>query len=1439
MVGLIGCGAIVLAGLAVARSWRSGRHLALTTSPQAMLASKALSVRRSLLPPSASRAVSHSANIPVPLKQQISGLLANKIPSPAISSVSRQQAMQMYAALPLSFEKNQGQADAQVRFLARAPGYTLLLANQEAVVSLQQRKPPQAKQSAPNLTEAHPKTAHPKTIARNIRLKFAGASGASLVHGRDELPGKTNCFMGRDSKQWHSDLPTYAGVEYRGIYSGIDAVFHGNQQRLEYDFIVAPGADPRVIGLDVEGVAGMRIDSRGDLELRAGSSTLEFRKPIVYQEAAGQRRRINGNFARRGKHRVGFSIGPYDRSRPLIIDPTLVYSTYLGGSYADTGKAIAVDSSGDVYITGSVTSSDFPVSPGAFETTFPASTAAYVAKLNPAGTALVYATYFGDPYPGNTTTTGIAVDDSGDAYLTGYTDYDFPTTPGAFDTGGEYPYVTFAFATELNPAGTGLVYSTLLAGTESSGAHNTTGYGIAVDTGENAYVVGTTTSSTYPTTAGAYQTTQGCTSCFTGFVTKVNAGGESLSYSTYLGTGSNRPYAIALDSAGDAFIVGDTPTASFPVTPGAYLTAASEPEALFVTKLNPTGTALSYSTFLDEWSSASVDWPHAVAVDSSGYAYVTGTTPYAHFPTTPGAYQTNLLDNTDAFVTKLNPTGSALVYSTLLPGETDGYGIAVNSAGQAFVDGTSNAADLPTTPGAFQIAQPTTSTNGFLTVFSADGSSLAYSTYLGLAAQNDYSEMSYMYGIALDSSGDVYLVGTAPQGFPTTAGALKATLTPVTTGDGSQYPTNGIVMKFGFAGSATLTITPASLPAGMAGSEFSETLAATGGTGTVTFAVTSGSLPAGVTLTADGALSGTPTQAGTFPLTVTATDAGNDTGTQAYSLVIACQAITVGPAALAAGTSGTAYPEVTFTETGGIGTTTFAESGALPAGMSFAAPSLSGTPTESGSFPIQVTATDSNSCTGSVSDTLTINPATQTPAVVTDNETITVTDTETFPDVADSEKITVADIETVRAYAPIAITPSPTTFNTNSGTGYATHAFTPVQFTATGGTGALTFRESGALPAGITFSNGTLGGTPATSSAGNTYAFSVTATDAFGDSATLQGYALTIQAATAFPAVVTDNENITLTDTESFPDVADAEQITVTDIETVTAFNAIAITPSAADFNSSDGTGFAGAVYSPVTFTATGGRGALTLSESGTLPAGLTFKNGVLGGTLGSSSSGTYTFAVTATDANGDQATQQGYSLSVSAPLKPTLKISANPDSLTIAQGETGETTLTFTPSGGYTGKLALSCSGLPANSLCVFTQNGALVSSVALTGNNQPVNVQLTFVTDVNPQLARLETTSTPAPDRALLTAVAFWWPGSPVGLGFFVRKRVTPAKHLRWSRPWLVVLLAGTVTAGLAGCIANGPFITPAGTSKITVTAKPGSGAAQALSIILTITR
>ena len=585
-------------------------------------------------------------------------------------------------------------------------------------------------------------------------------------------------------------FPTYAKVKYEGIYSGIDLVYYGNQRQLEYDFVVAPGANPRRIAFDVSGAKRIRQDDNGELVFKVGEDEIRWRKPVVYQEKDGARQEIAAHYAITDTNRVGLAVAKYDVSRALYIDP-LVYSTYLGGSGADQGYGIAVDSSGDAYVTGYTTSTNFPVTPGAFQTAISSVyPTAFVTELNPTGSALVYSTYLGGS-GGNDAGGGagdyghgIAVDSSGDAYVTGNTySTNFPVTPGAFQTTKNSVYTT-TFVTELNPTGSALVYSTYLGGNKQDYS-----YGVAVNGVGNAYVTGYTVSIDFPTTPGAFQTDCNLDSygnCGDAFVTELNATGSALVYSTFFPAGSG---GIALDSWGNVYLTGGA-GANLPVTPGAFQTTYIGNGDAFVTKLNSTGSALVYSTyiFIDPQYNLYY-YGSGIAVDSAGNAYVTGATEWCRkgvtargtcfAPAGPAVEST--------FVTKLNSTGSALEYLTSLGenGSEYGNGIAVDGLGNAYVTGVTGES-LPTTPGAFQTScgSKNNCQDAFLAKISPSGM-LVYSTYLGGSGGTGLT-MSWGNGVAVDSSGNAYVTGyTYSKNFPVTPGAFQTTC-------GSCYFDNGV-----------------------------------------------------------------------------------------------------------------------------------------------------------------------------------------------------------------------------------------------------------------------------------------------------------------------------------------------------------------------------------------------------------------------------------------------------------------------------------------------------------------------------------------------------------------------------------------------------------------------------------------------------------------------
>ena len=561
---------------------------------------------------------------------------------------SQARLAQNYGKLPLSFELNKGQTDSQVKFLSRGHGYTMFLTQSEAVLSLrsgQSSAPRGISPQLPRTTDYGPRMAdallppliqNPKSQIQvapapsaqepaptTVRLKLVGANLRAKVVGLDPLPGRSNYFLGNDPKKWRTNVPTYAKVKYKGVYPGIDLIYYGNQGKLEYDFVVAPGGDPRTIALNIDGAEKMQIDPQGDLVLSNDGGDVRLHKPVVYQPVSvnpksqiQNPRSVDGRYLLLADNRIGFEIGAYDKTLPLIIDPVLSYSTYLGGAGDDYAYGIAVDSSGNAYVIGCTNSINFPTIPGAFQTSYGGGNYdAFITKLNAAGSALVYSTYLGGSSEDGAFN-GIAVDASGNAYVTGYTySSNFPTTPGAFQTSGGGG-TRDAFVAKLHVAGSALVYSTYLGGSDYDVA-----WDIAVDAAGNAYVTGQTHSSNFPTTPGAFQTSYGG-GAYDAFITKLNAAGSALLYSTYLGGSDyDEGSGIAVDATGNAYVTGLTYYFNFPTTAGAFRTSPAGYYDAFVTKLNAAGSDLVYSTYL---GGSSADGGYGIAVDATGNIYVTG-----------------------------------------------------------------------------------------------------------------------------------------------------------------------------------------------------------------------------------------------------------------------------------------------------------------------------------------------------------------------------------------------------------------------------------------------------------------------------------------------------------------------------------------------------------------------------------------------------------------------------------------------------------------------------------------------------------------------------------------------------------------------------------------------------------------------------------------------
>lgn len=645
------------------------------------------------------------------------------------------------ATLPVSFEANRGQTDSRVKFLSRGPGYTLFLTATEATFALRESE----------------------GLQRRLRMKLLGANRNPRVSGIDPLPGRSHYFIGRDPSRWRTGIPLYERVEYEEVYPGIDLVYYGNHRQLEYDFVVAPAADPRAITLAFDGADRLALDASGDLILSFAKSAIRLRKPIVYQTVDGQKEFIPASYRIGKRRRVSFDLGAYDRTRPLIIDPVLAYSTFLGGNGDEFRVAIAVDAAGNTYVAGATTSVDYPTTPGVYDDSYAGLGDVVVTKLNATGSALIYSTFLGGA--DGEVPAGIAVDEDGHAYVVGSTvPADFPTTPGSFDPthngGGDD-----AFVTKLAVDGSALVYSTFLGSTSSDN-----GNAIAVDGNQNAYVTGFVTGSDFPTTSLAYDTS--FNGLFDAFVTRLNDTGSALIYSTFLGgTSFEMGRGIALDATGNAHIIGDTTSDDFPTTPAAFDQTFEGPAPAFVTKLDPTGSALVYSTFLGGTGRFG-DVGAGIAVDAAGNAYATGTTTSADYPTTPGAFDTTLNGRFDAFVTKLNAAGSSLLYSTFLGGTADEFsnGIAVDADGNAHIVGATFSADFPTTPGAYDTTFDSP-IDAFVTKLNAAGSALSYSTFLGGGGIDGGNS------IALAGIRDVFVAGiTDSADYPTTPGAFDTSL---------------------------------------------------------------------------------------------------------------------------------------------------------------------------------------------------------------------------------------------------------------------------------------------------------------------------------------------------------------------------------------------------------------------------------------------------------------------------------------------------------------------------------------------------------------------------------------------------------------------------------------------------------------------------------------
>jgi uncharacterized protein (TIGR03437 family) len=673
-------------------------------------------------------------------------------------------------SLPVAFEPNLGQTDATVKYLARANSGTLWLTEEGAVLAVSK-----------------------KSATSYMKLRFEGANRSAAMEAEEPQQGISNYFVGNDPAQWRAKIPHFGRVRYREVWPGIDVVFYGNPEQLEYDFVLRPGADPSQIRISFDGARRVTKNSGGDLILELSGSEVRAHAPVIRQGA----KTIGGHYVLRGKRGAGFAVDRYDRSAELVIDPILTYATYLGGDLGDQANGVALDEQGNMYVTGLTSSPNFPTKNALVSTIssqLNQSWHVFLVKINPSASgaaSLIFSTLYGSP--GADQGNAVALDSSGNPVVVGLTNssgYGIIPQVNAFETppqksescgnAGNMAYCPSAFVAKFNSSGSAMIYSSYLTGTAYDDAT-----GVAVDASGNAWITGSTTSLDFPVRGQAFQTSLHGSEG--GFLSEVTSSG-SLVYSTYFNGQSTTGFnAVALNAAGNPYVAGYTTSAGLPTTPGAYQAQYPGMQAVIVAEISPTA-GLLYCTYLGGSDQASA--AQSIALDPSGNIYVAGGTSSSAFPVSSGALRGTYSDllgeySGDGFVTKLNPsaTGKAqLVYSTYFGGSYDDTitAIVADSAGRVTITGQTDSIDLPTTSNAFEccwagyLTSSGISQYGFVAridTTQSGSAGLLYSTYLGGTLY------TMMTALALDSTGNIVpVVGwVTSTDTPTTPSAVQTT----------------------------------------------------------------------------------------------------------------------------------------------------------------------------------------------------------------------------------------------------------------------------------------------------------------------------------------------------------------------------------------------------------------------------------------------------------------------------------------------------------------------------------------------------------------------------------------------------------------------------------------------------------------------------------------